>query len=301
MLDRDLEALHSIQKGSRSFDLASRFFKLDERISAAQIYSWCRHCDDEIDEGEATSEILNQLRKDTAACWDPSQESVGVFSSFKSAVRRSHIPQVYAQELLSGMEMDLNKTRYKTLAELKLYCYRVASTVGLMMCHVMGLFHERALAHAASLGMAMQLTNICRDVKDDHELGRLYLPIEWLHLVDLNETNYFDPAHRGRLFLVVKKLLNEAEELYQQGILGTQDLPWRSALAVLIAARVYREIGREILRQGPKSLDQRTVVTNVRKLWLVFLATFELISTIPKRLRTGQRTVAITQTWVYSC
>lgn len=301
MRDCEKAALDSIKNGSRSFDMASRFFRYEERVSAAQIYRWCRYCDDIIDEGKATAEILDQLKKNTASCWNQTNDAPPEFLSFRDAVLRSHIPQIYAEELLSGLEMDLQKKRYRTLAELKLYCYRVASTVGLMMCHVMGLFSQRSLEHAASLGMAMQITNICRDVKADWEIGRLYLPTDWLNLVGLDETNYFDLAFRGQLFLVLKKLLSEAEALYQHGLAGTRNLPWRSALAVLIAARLYREIGREIIRQGMESLEQRTVVGKSRKIWLVALAIFDLIQTLPHRLLRKQRKETITQIWVYSC
>lgn len=301
MGESDTEALYSIENFSRSFALASRFFNREQRLSAAQIYRWCRFCDDIVDEGKSTIEVINQLRHETDACWNLNQEVSAVYCSFRAAVLRSHIPSVYAQELLSGMEMDLQNKRYKTFTELKLYCYRVASTVGLMMCHVMGIFNQRALEQAASLGMAMQLTNICRDVKADLEIGRLYLPLEWLNLVGLNETNYFHPCNRKALFNVVEKVLDEAEGLYQKGLAGTRDLPWRSALAVLVAARVYREIGREIVRRGSFSLEQRTVVGTSRKWMMVFLAIFDLILTAPHRIWSAKKNVPITETWIYPC
>ena len=95
-------------------------------------------------------------------------------------VRRYGIPAHYASELIEGMAMDVRGIRYANLRELLLYCYRVAGTVGLMMSHVMGLRDESALKHAADLGIAMQLTNIARDVTEDASMGRIYLPLDWL-------------------------------------------------------------------------------------------------------------------------
>lgn len=299
MSETDQAALQSIAKGSQSFHLACRFFDRGQELSAAQIYRWCRYCDDQVDEGRATDTTIRELRELTGRAFAGEKDLPPVFNSFHQAVDRAQIPEVYAQELLSGMEMDLNHTRYNTLEDLKVYCYRVASTVGLMMCHVMGIFDQKALAHAARLGMAMQLTNICRDVKTDYEMGRVYLPLSWLRLVALDEKTYFQPEYRDCLFMVVKKLLAEAEELYEEGLAGVRFLPWRPALAVMIAAKIYREIGREILRRGPSALDQRTVVSKRRKLVLVLSALYELSLSFLSRLRPGIRTVPITQTWIY--
>jgi phytoene synthase len=160
-----------------------------------------------------------------------------------------------AFELLAGMRMDVEGTRYASLEELKVYCYRVAGVVGLMMARVMGARDPRALLHARDLGEAMQLTNIARDVAEDERLGRVYLPQNWL-------TEY------GRV-ATVDRLLTEAERGYVSGLQGLPYLPLRAAWAVASAAFIYRDIG-QIVRARLGDTDpwlKRAVVPFRRKLW----------------------------------
>ena len=179
------------------------------------------------------------------------------------------IPEVYALDLLEGMKMDLEGRKYSTIEELEIYCYHVASTVGLMMCHIMGVSDASALRFAAKLGVAMQLTNICRDVKEDFLLGRIYLPEEWL-----KEHNAHHPLENEKETLaVIKKVLDRAELRYAEGQEGLPYLSWRNSLAIRIAARVYREIGREVASQG--TLHKRAHPSRQKKILLALGAFLE--------------------------
>ena len=175
-----------IQKGSKSFSLAARLFEPATRDAAFFLYGWCRYCDDQVDQVGASVDQrelaarLQALKDNTAAAFSLTPQQEPVFIALQYIVHRYGIPSHYALELIEGMAMDVRATQYASLKELLLYCYRVAGTVGLMMAHVMGLRDEAALKHAADLGIAMQLTNIARDIVEDASMGRIYLPSPWL-------------------------------------------------------------------------------------------------------------------------
>lgn len=291
------EAHTAMARGSKSFYLASRFFPKKLMNGASLIYYWCRHCDDVLDEGKDDSD-LTELKCLTEKVWNRPDETLPLpFEALKKAVYQFQIPSYYPLELLEGMAMDERNERYESISELKLYCYRVASTVGLMMSHVMGLYDKRALKEAAHLGIAMQLTNIARDVKEDYERGRLYLPLEWLRHADLSEKSYMLSENRKKLFKVVRRLLTEAEKFYDSGISGIDQLPLRSAYTVLIAAHFYREIGRDILKKGEESLASRVVISKGRKLILILRCTGIMLLSLPKRIMRKKKTEQIDLIW----
>jgi phytoene synthase len=149
-----------------------------------------------------------------------------------------------------------------------LYGYRVAGTVGLMMARVIGATDEAAHKHAVDLGIAMQLTNIARDVLDDARVGRVYLPLSWLAEAGVPAQDIAEPRHRPALAGLVLRLVREAAVYYASGDQGLRYLPFRSACAVAAAREVYAAIGTKVLGRGAAAWDQRTVVSKARKLWL---------------------------------
>ena len=293
------QSLAIIKNGSKSFSLASKLFSPQVAESAALIYHWCRHCDDVIDEGDGSLSLLDELRSKTEEVWKQDAALVELpFQALRLVSQRHQVPSAYAFDLLEGMRMDLEHTKYLTVKDLELYCYRVASTVGLMMSHVMGVYRESALNEAMRLGLAMQLTNICRDVKEDLARGRVYLPAEILkkHQVD-NSDIYADD---GKLFAAVSEIIAISESHYAEGYRGIRALPFRPALAVMTALFFYREIGREILRRGPSALHVRTVVSTPKKIYLMILAIGCVLATLPSRLLNQQAPVTIKDVWRYS-
>lgn len=266
-----------LKENSKSFSFAAKLLSPDIRGETAALYAWCRHVDDAVDEVEPhlapaalkrLSQELDEIYSET-----PSPELMNntTLLAFRAVVIKSGLPRYYPEQLLEGMRMDVEGVRYDQVDDLYLYCYRVASVVGLMMCHITGLSDPAALKNAAHLGLAMQLTNICRDVSEDWGRGRLYIPVSSI-LTDAQElgvtlppeqlTPSFDQGIRfaqgelpSPLRLIVKQttltLLNRAEGHYQIGLRGVQALPWRAALAVRSAAALYREIGIIVkARQG---------------------------------------------------
>ena len=284
-----------IAAGSKSFALAARLLPRRCRCGALVVYAWCRRADDAIDRAtpSARPAALAALHAELellaagAATGDPAVDAFG------TVARATGMPFHYPREMLAGMQMDLEQPVYDHLRPLLHYCYRVAGTVGLMMSHVMGLRDDAALHAAARLGMAMQLTNICRDVVEDWELGRLYLPRTWLepaHLGDLAARlgGPFPAGARAPLRPVVTRLLDLAGRFYGAAEEGFRALPWRAALSIRAARGIYAAIGGRIRAAGCDVTAGRAVVPLAGKLWAMAGATGAAAAEVPARLRAGR-------------
>jgi 15-cis-phytoene synthase len=280
----------SISQHSKSFALASRLLPGAWRDEAAVVYAWCRRADDAIDlvPQEAQPRALAQLRRELDSIYGGEAQADLVLSAFQTVVVRRAVPRAYADELLAGMEMDATGASYPDEAALLVYCYRVASTVGLMMSHVFGVREPGALRHAAHLGMAMQLTNVCRDVHEDWQRGRLYLPDSLLgeagapHL----RSRLGGPLPRDArepVARVTRELLCHAATLYESGDRGIPLLPFRAAVAVRAARHVYADIGRVVLAQGADPFAPRAVVSTPRKLALAAAAALRTLFDVPRQ------------------
>ena len=300
------ECREIITKGSKSFSLAARLFDPQTRDAAFFLYGWCRYCDDQVDEASKSGNRdelerrLKALREKTASAFSLEPQQEPVFVALQYIVHRYGIPAHYAIELIEGMAMDVRGTRYANLRELLLYCYRVAGTVGLMMSHVMGLREESALKHAADLGIAMQLTNIARDITEDAAMGRIYLPLCWLDEAKIVHDDIAAPANREKLAVMTVRLLREAERYYRSGDSGLWYLSFRSACAVSAARHVYAEIGSLLLRRGARAWDRRTYVTGSRKLWVVLRGVLSLIRSVPARIFKPWTPGPLKTVWRYS-
>jgi len=287
----DQQCLESMKKGSLSFFLASRLLPREQRLAIFRLYMWCRYCDDQIDQAslrgarEELPQILTDLKERTSRCYHTLDHDNPVFRAFALLVQEYRIPIEYPLELLAGMEMDINHFHYRSFDDLLLYCYRVAGTVGLMSCHVFGVRDESALGYADSLGRAMQLTNIARDIVDDASLNRVYIPDEWFVGKALNPHEILQLTDRQSLVPIAARLVSEAEILYQQGEDGLILLPWQCALAVSAARHIYAEIGCRVVSRGPKAWDTRTWIPTTRKLALVWRACLRSLGAVPERLR----------------
>ncbi len=266
-----------IREGSKSFAQAACLFDPETRAAAFLLYAWCRHCDDQIDgehlgyKSEAAasddrSARLARLYDETRSVLRGETPRDPVFAALQRVVTRYGIPERYPLELLEGFAMDVEGRRHSSLDDLFLYCYHVAGTVGLMMAHIMGVRDEWTLQRAADLGIALQMTNVARDVLDDARSGRVYLPLSWLEEAGIPAEEVAEPHQRAGVHRVVVRLLTEADRFYDSGARGLARLPFRSAWAVAVARGVYREIGEMVLGRGDRAWDQRAIVPNHRKL-----------------------------------
>jgi len=260
----------AIRHGSKSFHLASLLLPRRIRSAAYALYAFCRHSDDLIDDPQAGQEALARLhhRLDLIYAGSPGPQACD--RAFARVVHAHAIPKAIPLALLDGFAMDLAGRHPDNLAELKAYATRVASSVGIMMALVMGRGDAEALARAADLGIAMQLTNIARDVGEDARNGRLYLPRDWLLQAGLEPEAFLrNPQPSPALAGVIQRLLEEAEHHYRLGMAGIALLPADCRMAILTAALVYREIGWRLAAGGFDSVTRRTTVPLVSKLALL--------------------------------
>jgi phytoene synthase len=270
------EARAILAKGSKSFALAGALLGRRARADAAVLYAFCRRADDAVDEAApgTLDTVLADLRAELAAIYR-GDDGPPLRRAMAELVARRRIPRSYLDALLDGFAMDARNESYGTLAALDRYGYRVAGVVGLMMCHVLGVRDDRCLPAAAYLGMAMQLTNIARDVVEDHARGRQYLPRSLVRPEELARalaTSDADHPSRRLVAQAVGALLDRAEGYYEQGLRGLSDLRWRDALAIGAAARIYRAIGGILRLWGGDVRRGRAVVSLPRKLALVAAA-----------------------------
>ncbi len=265
----------SIQRHSKSFALASRVLPPEARRHAVSLYAWCRHADDAIDLAppERREDALGALASELDDVYAGAALDDPVLALFQHTTVERAIPRRYAEDLLKGMEMDVRGRRYDTFDELLDYCYHVAGCVGLMMCHAMGVKDEEALVQAAHLGMAMQLTNICRDVEEDWGRDRLYLPDDVLSecgcpgLADrLGEP--FPAEARWPVASAIEYVLGEADHYYRSGDAGLPALSWRCAMAIRTARKVYSSIGIRLASVRFDPVAGRAYVPLGRKLVL---------------------------------
>lgn len=264
---------------SKSFALAGRLLGAAERDRAAIVYAYCRQADDAIDEaapGQA-ARALSDLHRQLDIIYSGQPVGDPICDAFAEVVRDCAIPRQYPDELLAGMAMDTDGYLYSDRDDLLLYCYRVAGVVGLMMCHVLGLRDDRALLPAVHLGLGMQLTNICRDVAEDWQRARLYLPADMLAAfgaANLHEKlgSPLPETARQPVARVTRELLALADGYYRSADRGMTDLPWRASFAIRTARMVYAAIGDQVARQGHDPRAPRAVVPRAAKLRMVVRA-----------------------------
>lgn len=253
-------------RGSKSFYFATRFFPREMAEAAWSVYWFCRTTDDLVDEAAAPPD-LDGWRRGLSQAVEGRFTGDAVLDSFGATVRRCSIPPRYAFELIDGVEMDLVKNEYASFDELRLYCYRVASTVGLMMMHVVG-FEGAPHAEAIQMGIAMQLTNILRDVGEDLRRGRVYLPQDELsrfgvRLEDLRNGRR-TPAFRALMGFQIAR----ARRFYELGRAGLPSLNPRGRFAVDLASRIYARILNRIESSGYDVFARRAVVSRGEKYWI---------------------------------
>lgn len=272
--EADLKACRTaIRGGSKSFFAASLLLPRDVRERAYALYGFCRFADDAVDEGEdalAAYQALN-ARLDQIYAGAPGPHPVD--RAFADVVRDCHIPQALPAALIEGFAWDADHRRYETLSDVRAYGARVASSVGAMMALVMGARNAEALARACDLGVAMQLTNIARDVGEDARAGRLYLPRAWFAEARMDPDAWLAaPDFNPQIAEFVRRLLSEADRLYARARSGVALLPRACRPAIHAALRIYREIGVEAEKAGFDTVTRRAVTSKGRKLQLAFAA-----------------------------
>jgi len=267
---RDLEVCQSLlREGSKSFHAASLLLPRRMRAPAAAVYAFCRVADDAVDlsaePGPALDALYGRLRRAFAGAPDddPVDRALAAVSALYG------LPIEAFEGLLEGFAWDVAGRRYETFGDLRAYCVRVASTVGVMMTVLMGVRRERTLWRACDLGVAMQLTNIARDVGEDAREGRVYLPEVWLREVGMTADDLVArPVFSPEVGFLVRRLLIEAEGLYARADAGIDKLPRDCRTAIRAARLIYADIDRAIVDAGYDTVSRRAYTSASRKAWL---------------------------------
>ena len=265
------ECRRLLSHGSKSFYIASHFLPRGLRESASGLYAFCRVADDLVDLGDDPRRALISLHRRLDLIYDGRPENHSIDRVLSQIVIDHKLPRGLLDALLEGFEWDTIGRNYHTLAEVCDYGARVAGTVGVMMAILMGVKDYATLARAADLGVAMQLTNICRDVGEDARAGRLYLPHDLLHEAGINPDSFLrNPAPSAKLRQVIQQILGEADRRYKLADEGIRQLPRRCRPGILAARRLYAEIGHTVALNGYESVNQRAIVSQPRKLQILF-------------------------------
>ena len=257
----------------KSFYWASLFLgpKLAER--AAQLYQFCRFVDDLAD-GDL-SERKESLVDIRARLEGHSVAAGPEIETFLQLASENNIPLIAARELLDGMLSDQTAVAFNSEAELLRYCHAVAGTVGLMMCRVLNCKDQRADSFAIDLGIAMQLTNIARDVLEDAKMERRYLPASWIN-VPASKISASNVACRVPVASAIERVLDLAEEYYASALVGIRLLPFRSRFSISVALRIYRQIGVLLQRRHLRWWDGRIYVPASEKVLLTLRSLLDL-------------------------
>ena len=283
MSNENLTPDESLAVNGESFHWAKRFLGKKMGSEAAKLYAFCRLLDDmadgDIENGPAR---LVNIR---AALIEGNTDADPALKSFSPLMEDQEFPLPVLIALIDGLLDDQReKVLFVDEAELLRYAYRVAGTVGLLMCHVLDCHGPDAKAHAIDLGIAMQLTNIARDVLEDAQMGRRYLPATWTG--DISPQQIVDAAnnpgsqHGQIITQSVERLLAMAEQFYASGAKGFSQLHWRAHMSIAIAAKVYRQIGVQLASKGYVWHQGRQVTSRARKL----ICSLKAVAGLSKRI-----------------
>ena len=261
----------SIKSEGKSFYWASFFLPKKNRIAASRLYSICRYLDDvadnsKLDTSSQIKNIFNQIKENESS-------EINIF------FKKNNINLSILKDLIDGLISDQQNVRIRDERELIDYSYKVAGTVGLMMLPIINSKDSEARKHAIDLGIAMQLTNIARDVYEDAKMNRLYLPKEWLEQVSISDliNNKLDDQKKRLIESSIKNLIELSDKFYANGFSGMKFIPLRTRLAIFFAAKIYKGIGEKIKSDGYVYKLERIYLNKLEKLWITIISIPEFL------------------------
>ena len=262
---------YSIKSEGKSFYWASFFLPKKNRIAASRLYSICRYLDDvadnsKLDTSSQIKNIFNQIKENESS-------EINIF------FKKNNINLGILKDLIDGLISDQQNVRVTDEKELIDYSYKVAGTVGFMMLPIINTKDAEARKHAIDLGIAMQLTNIARDVYEDAKMNRLYLPKEWLGQVSISDLidNKLDDQKKKLIELSIKNLIELSDKFYANGFSGMKFIPLRTRLAIFFAAKIYKGIGEKIKSGGYVYKLERIYLNKLEKLWITIISIPEFL------------------------
>jgi len=272
------QAIHTITPDFAQNRLSNFYFSIlmlpsPKREAIETIYAFCRHSDDIVDEGHDLVEKRKRLRqwKEEMVKGFAGRSRYSMLNRLAEIIRIFNIPEVHFHELLKGMRMDLVKNRYETFEELEQYCYRVASTVGLICAEVFGYNKKETKQYATNLGIALQLTNILRDIKTDAQAGRIYLPLEDLHRFGYTEEELMRGEYNARFVAMMKFQSERARSYFRQAKKHLAEEDKSRFTAARAMGNIYYLLLRRIERANYNVFDRRIRLSKPLKLMIAII------------------------------
>ncbi len=253
-----------------SFYYSFRFLGKDKRRAITALYAFCREVDDVVDEcsdAEVARTTLNWWRSEVAAVYGGTPQHP-VTQALVPIVKQFNMAQEHLLEIIDGMEMDLDQPRYADFKSLQLYCYRVASVVGLLSVGIFGYTDRQTLKYAHDLGIAFQLTNIIRDVGEDARRNRIYLPMDELAQFGVTAADILNGRESENFHKLMAFQIERAQRFYQQALDHLPAVDRKAQRTGLIMAAIYRAVLDEVVASGCHVLKERVSLTSRYKLWL---------------------------------
>jgi phytoene synthase len=253
-----------------SFYYSFLFMDPPRRQAITAFYAFCREVDDIVDEcpdPDLARAKLAWWRMEVGALYEGRPDHP-VTHALATSLKRYSFPKEQLLEIIDGMEMDITQGRYVDFKELQLYCYRVASVVGLLAAEIQGYRNRLTLKYAHDLGLAFQLTNIIRDVGEDARIGRIYLPLDELARFGVSETDLFEARYSDNFHALMTFQAERAYAYYDKAMAQLPAEDRKAQRTGLIMAAIYRTLLDELVRDGFHVLDRRVSLTPVRKLWI---------------------------------
>lgn len=274
---------------SKSFYVSARLLPKERRWATYALYGFCRYADNLVDNprNRSKEELLAEIKhisEEIRIAYRTGESEHPVIHPFILVAKKYDIPMEYPLDLLKGVEMDLTLKRYETFEDLYVFCYRVAGVVGLMMTHLLGFKSDLAFQHAEELGIAMQMTNILRDVQEDKEMGRIYLPLEDLREYGLTEADIIHEKMSPQMRKMMKFQVQRAHKYYDLANFGIPMLERKSQFAIYAASKIYRGILMKIEARNYNPFMGRVFVTQKKKLSILLQEIFRTrIFPMPER------------------
>jgi phytoene synthase len=255
-----------------SFYYSFLFLPAERRRAIMALYAFCREVDDVVDDCNdpaiAATKLAWWRQEIGRLAGGQPQHPVG--QALQTAAARFDLPTEQLLEIIDGMEMDLQQSRYLDFKGLSLYCYRVASVVGLLAAGIFGYGDRQTQKYAHDLGMAFQLTNIVRDIGEDARRGRIYLPMDELKRFDVPAADILNARYSDNFSELMKFQVERAEKYYTQAVAQLPAADRKNQRPGLVMAAIYRTLLDEIRRDDYRVLHQRIALTPVRKLWIAW-------------------------------
>ncbi len=269
----DLEAAYEecqsiTRREAKNFYYAFLTLPSQRRRAISVVYAFCRHCDDSVDDEVSVAIKLARLaaiRGDLEKTYSGSA-TAPVFLALTDVAQRYEIPQDYFQDIVSGVESDLVKNRYQDFQELRQYCYQVASVVGLVCLQIFGYQDPRAKEHAIDLGLAMQLTNIARDVQEDLGMGRVYLPQDEMARFGYTEDDLQAGIVNEPFTNLMRFQAQRAQEYFNSGFQLLPYLSFRSRACPAVMGQLYRKVLKRIESADYDVLHLRVSLSKPQKI-----------------------------------